>query len=285
MRNVEFIREIGEPMQHFTRYWNVTPLPGESRAAFRDRAGWIYFDAQREEIAEWWRRLNLQVDLRGLNVLEVGCGHGALSVDALERGAARVYGVDLDEERIRFASEAVPTRYPEYRERLLFSTTAVSDLPRDARYDLVLSKDTFEHVQDLPRMVDNLAQRLTPGGMLICGFSPLFHSPWGDHGRYGLRLPWLHTLLPTSITHAWASRRLGYRVSTPSDLGLNGLTLDVFEAIFHPELWERVSLRVNPIDKAFVPLFDRLRRIRPLSRYFTIGIYAAFKRRPDTQAP
>ena len=55
-----------------------------------------YFDEQMAESnPEFWSRCGGRPDLRGLRVLEVGCGHGALSVD-MARGGADVLGVDLN---------------------------------------------------------------------------------------------------------------------------------------------------------------------------------------------
>ena len=75
---------------------------------------------------EFWSRCGGQPDLRGKRVLEVGCGHGALSVDMARRGAI-VVGVDLNEWRVNFASELAQSRYPELASRLRFSATPVEE--------------------------------------------------------------------------------------------------------------------------------------------------------------
>ena len=262
-------------------YWEVERQAGETREDFLARAGRIYFEAQQQETAEWWRRIGVQVDLRGLRVLDIGCGHGALSADAARRGAAHVTGVDTDPQRIRFACRHVQDRYPDLAASVDFLSIPVAALPVEDSFDVVLSKDVFEHVQDLGGLLEETARRIKGGGLLVCGFSPLYYSPNGDHARYRLPLPWLHAWLPQSWVHGWASRRLGRHVRSAADVGLNRLTLREFERLLPAHAWERVSLRINPMEHPLRPAFDLLRRIRSLERYFTVGVYAVYRRIPS----
>ena len=94
-------------------YWALSRRCGEDEESFRIRAGEVYFEAQQHETAEWWRRIGLPVQLRGCSVLDLGCGHGALSFDAVRRGAVSVTGIDLDGDRIRFARQHLRERHPE----------------------------------------------------------------------------------------------------------------------------------------------------------------------------
>jgi SAM-dependent methyltransferase len=260
-------------------YWSVTRAPGEDEASYRARAGLIYFNAQQQETAEWWRRIGFDVDLRGRRVLDIGCGHGALSLDAAHRGAAEVIGIDLDSDRIRFAREHLLQHHPGLVGKVRFRDGSLDAMPAGERFDVVLSKDTFEHVQELDRLLDDAGRRLRDDGLLVCGFSPLYYSPNGDHDRLGLPLPWLHALLPQGLVFRWASRRLGRPIRSAADVGLNRLTLRAFQQMLSGGAWEQLSLRINPIEHRLRPLFDLLRRIARLERYFTIGVYAVYRRR------
>jgi SAM-dependent methyltransferase len=266
------------------RYWEVPPLPGEDAAAHALRAGTIYFEAQAGEIAEWWRRIGWQVPLAGARVLDVGCGHGALCLDAVRRGAASVTGVDTDGDRIRFGRDYLQRRYPREAPAIDLVHGTVDALAPQVVFDIVTSKDTFEHLQDPAATVAGVARRLRPGGLFVCGFSPLYYSPNGDHGRYRLPLPGLHALLPQPWVLRWASRRLGRTITAAQDVGLNRLTLPEFQALLPPTEWETVALHINPMRHPLRPAFDLLRRIGPLARYFTVGVYGVFRRSPTASS-
>ena len=51
------------------------------------------------------RSLDLLGDLNGLTVLEVGCGSGDSIARVVDRGAARVYGIDISATQIALATE------------------------------------------------------------------------------------------------------------------------------------------------------------------------------------
>ena len=74
-----------------------------------------------------------------------------------------------------------------------------------------MSKDTFEHVDDVASLLKGLGQLLGSEGRLYAGFSPLYGSPFGDHTRTGLRVPWAHALLPKRAVCASAARHNGHR--------------------------------------------------------------------------
>lgn len=267
-----------------TRYWNLPRLSGEDEDAYRWRAGTAHFEAQAGEIAEWWRRIGMIPELRDARVLDLGCGHGALCLDALRRGAARVTGVDTDAERIRFGRAYLQARHTVAATRITLVDAGIEALPAEAPFDVVLSKDTFEHLQDPGRIAAAVAERLRPGGLFVCGFSPLYYSPNGDHARYRLPAPWLHALLPEPLVLRWASRRLGRPLASPGDVGLNRLTLPAFRRLLPDSHWETLSLRINPMTHPLRPAFDLLRRVPALERYFTVGVYGVFRRRASISA-
>jgi SAM-dependent methyltransferase len=254
-------------------------MEGEGGAEFASRAGQIYFDAQQRENAEWWRRIGRQVDLRDQRVLEIGCGYGTLCFEAIDRGASRVTGIDPDASRVEFACGYLKAYRPEHSSTLAFWPLLLHELPEEATFDVVLSKDTFEHVQDLDQLLKEAHKRLKPGGLLVFGFSPLYHSPNGDHGRYRLPLPWLHAFLPEALLSGWAAYRLGRPIRSAADLGLNRVTCPDLLRMLQLGGWEELSLRINPIAHPLSAVFNLLRRIQPLERFFTIGVYGIFRKR------
>jgi len=236
-----------------------------------------YFDSQFEESnPEFWARSGGRPDFTGQRILEVGCGHGALSVD-MALNNATVIGVDLNKWRVDFANELVKKRYPEVAARVQFMATAVQDLPMDEPFDYVVSKDTFEHVDDLDDLLESIYQLLKPGGFLIAGSTPLYWSPKGDHGRTGLRVPSLHAVLPTPVVLSAASRHQGYPVSSLSDIGLNGYTPKQYRRIFDLSKFEQVQIAYNQ-GKRVSRVLNSFRGINGLEKFVTTGFYLRFRR-------
>lgn len=236
-----------------------------------------YFDRQLESSnPEFWTRCGGRPDFRGTRVLDVGCGHGALAVD-IGRSGATVLGVDLNEWRTDFANELVATRFPELRSRVSFSATPVQALPTEPAFDYVVSKDTFEHVDDLGDLLDAIYRVLRPGGMLIAGSTPLYFSPKGDHGRTGLRVPGLHAVLPTRVVMRAASRHKGYPVRCVGDIGMNGFTPGQYRRAFDASRFEQVEIRYNQGSRA-ARVLDRFRGVGVLEKFATTGFYLRFRR-------
>jgi predicted RNA methylase len=197
---------------------------------------------------------------------------------AVDRGAARVVGVDPDRERVEWARRNLASRYPDLAGRVILTVEDVGTVAGE--FELVICKDTAEHIADLATTLAAVRARLTGDGQVWIGFSPLYHSPFGDHGRAGrlLRLPWLHTL-PWPIVRRVASRHRAREVLTLDDLGLNGITPADFRHAVDTAGLKIESIAYNRGDRTmFVPM-RLLRRVRPLERYLTVNIYAVLTRR------
>jgi SAM-dependent methyltransferase len=239
-----------------------------------------YFQDQLRSNVEFWRRFGQRPAFRGKVVLDLGCGHGALSIDAARDGA-KVLGVDLDVERVEFAKRNVATRYPELRDRIDFRVidlVTASEPTLTGHFDIVLSKDTFEHVVDIEAMLSTVYRLLKQPGELWAGFSPLYWSPRGDHGRTGLRLPWAHAFMPRALVLRAASRYNNKPVGRLYDVGLNGMTSTEFLRLAESAGFHIESVLFNRGDKRLMGLFSELRKIRTLERYFTVGIYTVMRR-------
>ena len=98
---------------------------------------------------------------RGAHVLEVGCGHGALT-RRVARRARSVLALDISPRMIEVA-RARSSAHPNIAYRLADVTTAA--LP-EAAFDVVLSVATLHHVP-LEPTVRRLAAAVRPGGVLL----------------------------------------------------------------------------------------------------------------------
>lgn len=120
------------------------------------------------------RRLSLirrYVPLEGRRILDIGCGIGTF-VRRLREFSADVYGVDVDQERVRRGATALPHLAIAVSESLPF---------RDETFDVVLLHEVLEHVGD-DRLTLGEACRVTrPGGRIVI-YCPNRLYPFETHG-------------------------------------------------------------------------------------------------------
>jgi SAM-dependent methyltransferase len=128
------------------------------------------------------RRLRMILDaapeLAASRVLEDGCGVGQY-VRALAEHAALVVGLDIEVARLQ---EAVNQPVPSGRARYLAGVGERLPFPADT-FDIVLSHEVLEHVQDDQAALAEIFRVLRPGGRLIL-FCPNRWYPFETHGIY-----------------------------------------------------------------------------------------------------
>jgi len=109
--------------------------------------------------------------LRGLDVLDVGCGGGLLS-ESLARMGARTLGIDASESNIRIASAHASTD-PQLTSttstgELVYRYTSAEELVKEPkRYDVVCSMEVLEHVDNPAGFLSTCAELVKPGGHLF----------------------------------------------------------------------------------------------------------------------
>ncbi|KAF8809497.1 ubiquinone biosynthesis O-methyltransferase [Phlegmacium glaucopus] len=109
--------------------------------------------------------------LKGLDVLDVGCGGGLLS-ESLARMGANTLGIDASESNIAIASvhsSADPKLSSGSKQGSLtyLHSSAESLLPLPKRYDIVCSMEVLEHVDNPATFLSTCAELLKPGGHLF----------------------------------------------------------------------------------------------------------------------
>jgi SAM-dependent methyltransferase len=113
--------------------------------------------------------------LADARVLDDGCGIGTY-VRKLSEIAGEVYGLDYERERVAEGARRLG------RPGLVCG--AGEHLPfRDAIFDLVLSNEVIEHVQDDREAVAEMARVTRPGGRIVI-FCPNRWYPVEQHGVY-----------------------------------------------------------------------------------------------------
>jgi SAM-dependent methyltransferase len=183
----------------------------------------------------------------GKDVLDFGCGDGALAVTLLKIGAKSVHGIDVDErglarfaERLKKHTGPAPTYSKGEYSRI--------NLP-SASYDAIYCFDVLEHVMDYKNIIPEWLRVLRPGGSVYIWWQPYWH-PYGHHAYDWLPIPWAHRFLndeefrevcarivdwPGFDAPLWDRRADGSirnRFREPSNGGfLNRLTIGEFEAV------------------------------------------------------
>ncbi|HZP79949.1 MAG TPA: bifunctional 2-polyprenyl-6-hydroxyphenol methylase/3-demethylubiquinol 3-O-methyltransferase UbiG [Pseudolabrys sp.] len=118
----------------------------------------------RDRAAAHFDRDPKQIDcLKGLRILDIGCGGGILS-EPLARLGADVVGADPAENNIEVArghAEEAGVAV-DYR-----CTTAEALSEAGERFDIVLAMEVVEHVTDVGLFVETCAAMVKPGGLMV----------------------------------------------------------------------------------------------------------------------
>ncbi|MGE4351508.1 MAG: bifunctional 2-polyprenyl-6-hydroxyphenol methylase/3-demethylubiquinol 3-O-methyltransferase UbiG [Bdellovibrionales bacterium] len=108
-------------------------------------------------------RQQMPVPLKGLRVLDAGCGGGLLA-ESMAREGARVVGIDASFDAIKVAQAhaKVEGLGIDYRQE-----TVESLAQTDERFDLITAFEIVEHVANLKSFMTALATLLKPGGVIM----------------------------------------------------------------------------------------------------------------------
>ena len=127
--------------------------------------GWAYWGDARTEM------MHIIGDVRGLQVLDYGCGSGQLGIYLAMQGA-RVSGFDLSPKGIEIANWAAQ----KYRLACEFRALDAEQLDYpDNSFDLVVGFGVLHHVIKYPRSAVQLVRVVRPGGRVI------FHETLWDN--------------------------------------------------------------------------------------------------------
>ena len=100
-------------------------------------------------------------DVKGKNILEIGCNDGVL-LEPLSKLGANVEGVDPAKNIVKLAKDKGLIVYEEYFNDETFGGEEFKD-----KYDLVLSNNTFAHIPDIQSVVRGVKHVLKPNGDFI----------------------------------------------------------------------------------------------------------------------
>lgn len=242
-----------------------------------------YFEDGFPDADRYFARFEGALNVHGSTVLDVGCGYGSLCMRAAELGARRSVGIDINPKFVALAEGHLGGDYAHLGDRVEFHHVDRSGLETDERFDVVLSKDSFEHIADPEAYIHTMKGYLRPGGLLAIGFGPLWRSPYGAHQKWMSPVPWVHLVFPEPVVIA-ERRRLGFpdgaRSYAEAAGGLNKMTLGRFRRITtDPEL-DPVFFKVNQTASRAGRVLELMRRVPGLGELCAFNVYATWRYRP-----
>ena len=122
---------------------------------------------------EWPALRALLPALRGLAVLDLGCGFGWFCRWAREQGAIRVEGLDVSERMLARARATTSD------DAITYTRADMEHLELSpASFDLVYSSLALHYVGDLGRVLSEVYRSLAPGGRVVFSVEhPIFTAP------------------------------------------------------------------------------------------------------------
>lgn len=194
----------------------------------------------------------------GLRVMEIGCGEGGVLKPFVAKGA-HCLGVDLSESRIdnakKFMAEEVAAGKAEFIAKNVYDDDFLETYK--GQFDLIMLKDTIEHIPEQEKFIPYLKHFLKPDGQVFFGFPP-WYMPFGGHqqickSKFLGKLPWFH-LLPRPL-YVGMLRLFGENDRMVEDLleiKDTGISLERFERIIRKEhfaITAKTLFLFNPIYK------------------------------------
>jgi demethylmenaquinone methyltransferase/2-methoxy-6-polyprenyl-1,4-benzoquinol methylase len=140
----------------------------KAKAAYFDQnvgAPWAAAEYGPDEMVRLERLFQHTGPLRGLKILEPGCGTGRLTeiLSDLAGDKGSVVALDISPGMIDVARRRIATR-----RNVEIHLCAVEELPlEENRYDLILCHQVFPHFEDKRQVLSILARTLNPDGRLI----------------------------------------------------------------------------------------------------------------------
>ena len=159
------------------------------------------FDAARFDIIA--KYLSEQVDDLGTRILDVGCATGGLLERLRRLGYSSVTGLDPSSGCATLAKQV-------YDLPVHVGTVFKNDLPKQS-YDLVIVVGVLEHIRDVGAAVAQLAELVSPGGMIFAEVpDPTAFSEWPDAPYQEFSIEHVNFFGPQSLENLM--RMVGYEL-------------------------------------------------------------------------
>lgn len=109
-------------------------------------------------------------DISGLTILDAFAGSGALSIEAISRGADQAVAIDSDRNAQRVIDENTKVLGISDQVKLIRASAVAWLSTTEQSFDVVLCDPPYDHVQR--QLLADLAGRVKPGGLLVLSLPP-----------------------------------------------------------------------------------------------------------------
>jgi len=131
------------------------------------------------------------VKLSESRILDVGCGEGGILHALKDYADISVIGIDISGSKIIEACLTYPSKMVQ------FFPADIQHYNPNKKFNLIILRDTIEHLSERNRVMEKIGGLLLPGGKVFVSFPP-FYSPFGGHqqmlGSFLRYVPWFHVL-------------------------------------------------------------------------------------------
>lgn len=136
---------------------------------------------------------------KGQKILEIGCAEGGV-LKAFTEKECICTGVELSDGKVKnaniFMKSEVEAGLINFINKNIYDVDFQTDFKN--YFDVIILKDTIEHIHDQQKIISYLPQILKQNGVIFFGFPP-WYMPWGGHqqickSKLLMFLPYFHIL-------------------------------------------------------------------------------------------
>ena len=116
----------------------------------------------KENLFEHFNLKQKEKPLKGLNILDIGCGGGLLS-EPMSRLGANVTGIDASEKNIKIAKHHLK----QSKLKISYFQSAPEKFRSNLKFDVILNMEVVEHVNDVNEFIKTSSKFLKKSGLMF----------------------------------------------------------------------------------------------------------------------
>lgn len=253
----------------------------------------LYFNQQFENAENYIIPfINSQLSLENnTSVLEIGCGEGGILKAFLQKGCV-VTGIDLSENKIENANKFFSKEIKSGQANFICKDIYEIDFDKElnSKFDLIILKDTLEHIHNQEKLLEFIKVFLKPNGIIFLAF-PAWQMPFGGHqqmcdNKFVSLMPYIHlfpNFIYTSILKLFGENE--NKIGVLLEIKDTGISIERFEKIIFNlkyKIENRLLYFINPNYKIKFNLKPRrlngiISRIPYFRNFFTTTCYYLIK--------